>query len=110
MAYDLTLASKFDQIRESNEVISWVGKPHFFPYLFSGFPIMIFGFLWGAIDFKLFQDMIARHQTGIGIPFLLLHAFPFWGTLLYIGWLLLSFHNVVYALSNQRVLFRGGAF
>ena len=30
--------------------------------------------------------------------------FPFWGAILYMLWLLISFRNVVYAITNQRVI------
>lgn len=109
MSYDPTLAGKFDAIREPDEVVSWAGKPHFVPYLFSGLPVFIIGGLWDAFDLNLMRGM--RHeQLGFAIPFFALHLFPFWGALLYMLWLLLSFHNVTYALSNKRVILRGGVF
>ena len=109
MSYDPSLASKFDPIREPDEIVSWTGKPHFVPYLFSGLPIFLIGCAWGAFDLNLMRGM--RHeQLGFAIPFFALHLFPFWGALLYMLWLLLSFHNVVYALTNKRVILRGGVF
>ena len=109
MPYDPTLARKFDPVRESDEVVSWTGKPHFVPYLFSGLPIFIIGGCWGAFDLNLMRGMRAD-QIGFAIPFFALHLFPFWGALLYLLWLLGSFHNVAYALTNKRVILRGGVF
>jgi hypothetical protein len=109
MPYDPTLARKFDPIREPDEIVSWAGKPHFVPYLFSGLPILFIGCMWGLFDLNLMRGM--RHeQLGFAVPFFALHLFPFWGALLYMLWLLLSFHNVVYALTNKRVILRGGVF
>lgn len=109
MPYDPSLAAGFEPVREPDESISWVGRPHFFPYLFSGFPIVVVGFAWGAFDFELLAH--SKHiPLGFALPFFALHLFPFWGSLLYVSWLLLSFHNVVYAISNKRLLLRGGAF
>ena len=109
MSYDPSLAAGFEAVREPDESITWVGRPHFFPYLFSGFPIVLIGFAWGAFDFELF--MRSKHiPLGFAVPFFTLHLFPFWGALMYVGWLLLSFHNVAYAISNKRLLLRGGAF
>ena len=109
MSYDPTLASKFDQVREPDEVVSWVGKPHLIPYLISGLPLLVIGCLWLTFDLNLMRGM-HREQLGFAVPFFALHLFPFWGSLLYMVWLLLSFHNVMYALTNRRVILRSGVF
>ena len=103
------MAGKFDLIREPDEVVSWVGKPHFVPYLISGLPVFAIGCLWLAFDINLMRGM-HRAQLGFAVPFFALHLFPFWGSLLYMLWLLLSFHNVMYAVTNKRLILRGGAF
>jgi len=109
MTYDHTLASKFDPIREPDEFISWAGRPHFFPYLISGLPVLAAGLAWGAIDLNMIRHMNPS-QIGHAVPFFALHLFPLWGAMLYMGWLLLSFRNVTYAFSDRRLLLRGGAF
>lgn len=109
MSYDPTLASKFDLIREPDEVVSWVGRPHLVPYLISGLPVFVIGCLWLAFDINLMRGM-HREQLGFAVPFFALHLFPFWGSLLYMLWLLLSFHNVMYAITNKRLIVRGGVF
>ena len=109
VSYDPTLASKFDLIREPDETVSWVGRPHFVPYLISGLPVFAIGCLWLTFDINLMRGM-HREQLGFAVPFFALHLFPFWGSLLYMLWLLLSFHNVMYAITNKRLLLRGGAF
>lgn len=109
MSYDPSLAASFEAVREPDESISWVGRPHFLPYLFSGFPIVLIGFAWGAFDFQLITHS-KNISLGFALPFFALHLFPFWGSLLYVGWLLASFHNVAYAISNKRLLLRSGAF
>jgi len=99
----------FDPVIASGESVQWTGRPHFVPYLISGVPVLIFGCLWGWFDLNLMHNMNAR-DAGFAIPFFALHLFPFWGSLLYMGWLLGSFRNVVYAITDQRVILRGGAF
>jgi len=99
----------FDPVISSNETVQWTGRPHFVPYLMSGLPLLVVGCLWGAIDLNFIRNM-HRIDTGFMLPFFALHLFPFWGSLLYMGWLLTSFRNVVYAITNQRVILRGGAF
>jgi hypothetical protein len=109
MNYDPSLVARFETIRESDESISWVGRPHFVPYLFSGLPLLVIGCCWGAFDLQLILHAKSI-SLGFALPFFALHLFPFWGSLLYMGWLLLSFHNVAYAISNKRLLLRSGAF
>ena len=109
VSYDPTLASKFDLIREPDETVSWVGRPHFVPYLISGLPVFVVGCLWLAFDINLMRGMHREH-LGFAIPFFALHLFPFWGSLIYILWLLLSFHNVMYAITNRRLILRSGVF
>ena len=57
VSYDPTLASKFDLIREPDETVSWVGRPHFVPYLISGLPVFVVGCLWLAFDINLMRGM-----------------------------------------------------
>jgi hypothetical protein len=101
--------SVFDPVLSSNEAIVWTGRPHFVPYLLTGLPFLVIGCLWGAFDLQFIRHMPAS-QMGFAVPFLALHLFPFWGSILYMLYLVISFHNVVYALTNQRVIVRGGAF
>jgi hypothetical protein len=99
----------FEPVLASGEAVTWTGRPHFVPYLISGLPILVFGCLWGAFDLNMIRTMPAR-EMGFAIPFFALHLFPFWGAILYMLWLLTSFRNVVYAITNQRLILRGGAF
>lgn len=99
----------FEPVIASGETVQWTGRPHFLPYVISGLPILAVGCLWGWFDLNLIRGMHGR-DVGFAIPFFALHLFPLWGALLYMGWLLTSFRNVVYAITNQRVILRGGAF
>jgi len=88
----------FDPVLSSNEAVAWTGRPHFVPYLLTGVPFLVIGCLWGAFDLQFIRHMPAS-QMGFAIPFLALHLFPFWGSILYMLYLVISFHNVVYALT-----------
>jgi hypothetical protein len=101
--------SVFDPVLSSNEGIVWTGRPHFVPYLLTGLPFLVIGCLWGAFDFQFIRHMPAS-QMGFALPFFALHLFPFWGSILYMVYLAISYRNVVYAISNQRVMVRAGAF
>src|SRR6266478_6837895 len=100
----------FEPVLASGETVQWTGRPHYVPYLISGLPFLVFGCLWGAFDLNFIRNMHGREMMGFALPFFAIHLFPFWGSILYMLWLVLSFHNVVYALTNQRVILRGGAF
>ena len=99
----------FEPVVASSETVQWTGRPHFVPYLISGLPFLVFGCLWGAFDLNFIRNMHGR-DMGFALPFFAIHLFPFWGSILYMFWLVLSFRNVVYAITNQRVILRSGAF
>jgi hypothetical protein len=100
----------FEPVLASGEAVAWTGRPHFVPYLISGVPLLVVGCLWGAFDLNFIRHMHGSEMIGFALPFFALHLFPFWGSILYMLWLLTSFRNVVYAITNQRVILRGGAF
>lgn len=101
----------FDDIKDQDEEILWSDKPNAFCFVFYGIPFLILGLIWGCIDvFILIQMMNSGDDMmGFGIPFLLLHAFPFWGSFLFMGWLWLAHGKTFYAYSNRRLLIRTGA-
>lgn len=101
----------FDSVKDKNEEILWIGKPNAFCFVFYGIPFLILGLTWGCIDvFILIQMMNSGEEMwGAGIPFIFLHAFPLWGSLLFMGWLWLAHGKTFYAYSNRRLLVRTGA-
>ena len=99
----------FDPVIASGEAVTWTGRPHLVPYLITGVPFLVIGLCWGAFDLQFLRHMKSS-ELGFAIPFFALHLFPFWGSILYMVYLAISFHNVVYAITNQRVILRGGAF
>lgn len=101
----------FDNIKDSKEEILWTGKPNAFCFVFYGIPFLALGLVWGCIDLFLLIQMLhdGDDMGGFGIPFLLLHAFPFWGSLLFMGWLWMAHGKTFYAYSNRRLLVRTGA-
>src|SRR3954465_2796006 len=81
----------FEPVLASGEAVTWTGRPHFVPYLISGVPILIFGTLWGLFDLNFIRHMHGSDMLGFALPFFAIHLFPFWGSILYMLWLLVSF-------------------
>jgi hypothetical protein len=111
MMLDTKALTRFEPIRDRDEEIHWVGKPAFVPFLVTGIPFLIFGLIWGAIDYFGF----IRHMTkmpdgflGFAIPFFALHLLPFWLSILNMLRLYLVHGNTYYAFSNKRLLARSG--
>ena len=109
---DPDLALEFEAVRDSGETLLWAGKPHYAPYLATAAPMLIFGLLWGAFDLGfLFMAHAAKAPMGLKvmmIPFFAIHAFPAWGSILYVLYLAASYKNAAYAITNRRVVLRGG--
>ncbi len=111
MQFDTKSLSRFESIRESNEEIFWVGKPAFVPFLVTGIPFLIFGLIWGAIDYYAFILPMGKGNgrfLGFAIPFFALHLAPLWLSILNILRLFLVHGNTFYAFSNKRLLARTG--
>jgi len=110
---DPTLAAEFEPIRDKEENLLWTGKPHYVPFLASAVPVLAFGMLWGCFDLFF---LVMSHRGGKGVPsfflypFLALHSIPAWGSVLYLVWLLLSYKNTAYAITNRRVILRSGVW
>ncbi len=107
--------SMFNEILDQDEEIRWSGQPNFKTFMLSGVPFLIFGFIWGLFD--LFFVVAAFFSTGMPgkmgfflIPFMAVHSFPAWGSVLYMFWLYFSHGNTAYAFTNKRVLMRSGVF
>ncbi len=105
MGYEPTA---FDPVLASGETVAWTGRPHLVPYLVAAVPFLVVGCLWGWFDLNLMRGMHGR-DVGLAIPFFAMHLFPLWGSILYLLYLMVSYHNVVFAITNQRVILRGGA-
>ena len=104
---------EFDAIKDNDETILWSGKPAFIPYLAQGIPFLIIGLVWGALDFFFMSSIFNGGfggMSGFIIPFMLLHSFPFWGSILNMFRLALVYPNVNYAITTKRVMLRSGFF
>ncbi len=100
----------FDDIKDKNENLLWIGKPNATCFVMSGIPFLIFGIFWGCFDlFALLKMLDSGKSMGFGIPFLMLHSFPFWGSILYIVWLYMAHGKTFYGYSNRRLMIRTGA-
>ncbi len=103
--------SLFQNIIDQGETVLWTGHPKFWPFVLRAIPILIVGALWGAIDYAFFFGTNVINDPGARIftyPFLALHSFPAWGSVLYAIYLVLSCSRTTYAYSNRRLLLRNG--
>jgi membrane protein YdbS with pleckstrin-like domain len=111
----LQVAPEFESVTEPGEKILWQGKPVFVPFVLHSIPILTFGMFWGAFDLGLLGAVngnAAHHAANASflIPFLILHSFPAWGSILYCIYLVLVHGNTLYAYTNRRMLMRSGLF
>ena len=103
--------SPFQSITDKGETILWTGHPKFWPFVLRAIPALIFGALWGTIDYWFFfgTGMASDFSSRLFIyPFFALHSFPAWGSVLYTIYLVLSWSRTTYAYSNRRLLLRNG--
>ena len=107
MLSDSNLPSEFNAVKDSDEYIIWFGKPALIPFLFSGVPFLIFGLMWGAIDYFVFIRNMTGQEWFLYI-FFALHLFPFWGSILNFVRLALVYDNTSYAATNKRLMMRSG--
>jgi hypothetical protein len=105
---DRDVAQLFDPVRESQESVRWTGRPHFVPFLLRGVPLLILGSCWGAFDYFGFIRHMKPGMMGLAIPFFAIHLIPFWASLGYMLWLLVSYSSTAYALTERHLLFRSG--
>ncbi len=108
------LPPEFEQVKDDNESILWVGQPKLVPFLVQGVPFLIFGFFWGAFDFFFIMNFMSVGPVGgfgnLLSIFFLLHMFPFYGSILNMLRLMLVYRNTRYAYTNKRLMFRTGFF
>jgi uncharacterized membrane protein YdbT with pleckstrin-like domain len=103
----------FREILDTNETITWTGKPVFLPFLATGIPFLIFGAIWGIMDYGFIAAFLSGNFSSTPfnftlIPFFLLHLAPLWLSILNILRLVLSYNNTAYAFTNKRVIMRTG--
>ncbi|MEI7904638.1 MAG: PH domain-containing protein [Candidatus Firestonebacteria bacterium] len=104
----VVLPEQFKAVKDDDEEFLWVGEPAFWPFLLTGVPFLIIGLLWGAFDYFGFIRHMPAKMAGFMIPFFLLHLFPFWGSILNMGRLILVHKNTFYTITNKRVMLRSG--
>jgi len=112
MITDASLPMAFQVIRDKDEKFLWAGRPAArAPFLASGLPFLVFGCIWGAMDyFGFIRHMGGPHgiPLGFALPFFMLHLFPFWGSVLNMLRLALVAGNTYYAVTPKRLLIRSG--
>jgi membrane protein YdbS with pleckstrin-like domain len=104
----MTGSPDFDKILDTNEVVLWSGRPNAVPFYLSGVPFLIFGILWGCFDYFGFIRHMTSREAGFAIPFFALHLFPLWLGVGNMFRLVFVFRNTEYAITNRRLLIRGG--
>ena len=107
---------KISEILDNDEKILWSGAPEFWPFIFSGLWLLIFGLLWGLFDLLVFilpprNDLDSEPGLKAGIMlFMVIHMFPCWFAIANQVRLFFVHKNTFYAITNKRVLFRSGLF
>ena len=105
------LPPEFETVKDDDESIYWTGQPAFVPFLARGIPFLIFGLFWGVFDYFFFMQFLTfGGMQAIIIPFMLLHMFPFYGSIINMIRLVLVHHNTYYAYTNKRLMLRSGFF
>ncbi len=99
---------EFDKILDHNEEIIWTGRPNPTVFYLSGLPGLIFGLLWGSFDYFGFIRHMTSKEAGFMIPFFMLHLFPLWLGVGNMFRLFFVLKNTEYAITNRRLLIRGG--
>ena len=108
MTTDFDLPPQFEAVKDSDEEVLWLGKPHRTAFILRGVPFLCIGLIWGAIDYFGFIRNMDKKMAGFAIPFFLLHLFPFWGSILNMIRLFLVHSNTCYAFTNKRLMMRSG--
>ncbi|MDR3196901.1 MAG: PH domain-containing protein [Planctomycetaceae bacterium] len=107
------LEDKFNDILDRNETIFWTGIPNFWTWMFTAVPVLVIGLFWGVIDIGFSTVWLYKAPAEMNyffIPFMCVHSFPCWGSILYVFYRYLSHKNVAYAFTNKRVMIRSGLF
>jgi uncharacterized membrane protein YdbT with pleckstrin-like domain len=105
------LPPEFASVKDDDETIFWTGRPRFVPFIAQGIPFLIFGLIWGAFDSMFFSQFNALGgMQGFMFLFMLLHLFPFYGSILNMLRLILVYRNTFYAYTDKRLMLRSGFF
>lgn len=105
---------EFTSILNSGEQVQWTGRPVTLPFLSSGLLFLVFGLIWGAIDYGFINVFMGRRggmpseMLTILVPFFLLHTAPCWLSVLNILRLALVAQKTWYGFTGQRLLMKGG--
>jgi membrane protein YdbS with pleckstrin-like domain len=111
MLTDNNLPPQFEAIKDKDEEVLWTGAPEFVPFILTGIPFLIFGLIWGAIDYFAFIRNIPVKEMGmVPLLFFALHLAPFYGSILNMLRLYLVHGNTCYAVTNKRLIMRSGFF
>ena len=110
METDTTLYPLFEPVRAADESIRWAARPSLLPWIASGLPFLVIGLGWGALDyFGFIRNMkMTGDMATFTIIFFAFHLFPFWGSILYMFYLVLSHKNAAFAATERRIIIRQG--
>lgn len=107
------IPEEFNAVKDADETILWVGKPELVPFLLTGVPFLIIGLIWGVFDlnfFRLFASNGFNDGNLLISAFMLIHLFPFYGSIFNMIRLALVHQNTAYAITSKRLMFKTGFF
>lgn len=108
MAILKNIPQQFSEVKDTDEEFLWTGAPEFLPFFCMGLPFLVFGLLWGTIDYFGFIRNMEPGQSSFFTLFMAWHLFPLWGSILNLFRLILVYDNTFYAITNKRVMTRSG--
>jgi hypothetical protein len=108
MLTDANIPPAFQAVLDKDERVLWLGTPARVPFLLSGLPLLVFGLIWGSIDYFGFIRRMKGVPLGFAIPFFALHLLPLWAGLLSVLRLFLVHGNTCYAVTDRRLMIRSG--
>lgn len=97
---------ELDKVLEDNEKVFWEGKPNFWPFLFGGILVSLFGLIF------LIAGLVVMVQGVSSGNYLFILMPHFWvGVVLVFGiplYKILVYNFTYYAITNKRVIFQSG--
>lgn len=106
-----------DDMKTSGERVIWQGKPNRFLYILGNPLIYVVGLLWGAFDLFLMSKFFPIGSGFDGafpfaflVPFFLIHLFPLWVAIFGPLVRAISWRNVEYMVTDQRIYLSKGVF
>lgn len=95
---------QFDAVRDDDEIFFWTGKPAFVPFILTGVGYALMS--W--IPMLVFYVIVSQSGSRFPPIFFLFFALPVLMGLANIVRMILVYNNTQYAVTNKRIMMRGG--